>query len=105
MIEINKENFTTEVIESDKPVLIDIWGPSCQPCLALMPQVERLSETYSDKVKMVKLNSVQNRRLCIDIRVIGLPSFLLYKDGVEVSRLSSKDITIQDIENLIVAYA
>jgi thioredoxin 1 len=77
MIEVNKENFQAEVIESDKPILIDIWGPSCDPCLALMPEVEALSEKHQEKIKVVKLNSAQNRRLCIDLRVIGLPSFLL----------------------------
>ncbi|UOF88980.1 thioredoxin family protein [Fodinisporobacter ferrooxydans] len=101
MIEVNKENFTIEVLESEMPVLVDIWGPSCQPCLALLPQVESLSETYREKVKIVKLNSAQNRRLCIDLKVIGLPAFLLYKNGIEVSRLSSKDIAIQDIENVL----
>ncbi|MFC4765843.1 thioredoxin family protein [Effusibacillus consociatus] len=101
MREVNKENFASEVIESEKPVLVDIWGPTCQPCLALMPQVEELAKVYDEKVKIVKLNSAQNRRLCVDLRVIGLPAFLLFKDGQEVGRLSSKEISIHDVENLL----
>lgn len=101
MIEVNKDNFETEVIQADKPVLIDIWGPSCQPCLALMPKVEELEKKYSDQIKFLKLNSAQNRRLCIDLRVIGLPSFLMFKDGQEIDRLGGKEVNIDSVEELI----
>lgn len=101
MLAVNKDNFQTEVLESDKPVLIDIWGPSCDPCIALMPAVESLSEKYKDRVKVVKLNSAENRRLCIDLKVIGLPSFLLFHDGKEIARLGGKDVTIEAVENLV----
>lgn len=43
MLGINKENFASEVLESDQPVIVDFWGPSCQPCLKLIPDVEELS--------------------------------------------------------------
>jgi len=101
MIEVNKENFPSEVLQSDKPVLIDVWGPSCQPCLALMPDVENLSDRYQEKVKVVKLNSAENRRLCIDLKVIGLPTFLLYQEGKEVGRLSGKEIHIEEVEQFV----
>ena len=101
MIEVNKNNFETEVLESDRPVIVDFWGPSCQPCLNLMPDVEGLAETYSEKVKVVKLNSVENRRVCINHRVMGLPSFLMFKEGKEIKRISGGEITKEDIENLI----
>lgn len=102
MIEVNKENFADEVLHADQPVLVDFWGPSCQPCLRLMPDVEVLSESYKDKIKIVKVNSVQNRRLCIDQRVMGLPAFLLFKNGEEVKRISGGELTKTDIEKLIV---
>jgi thioredoxin 1 len=101
MIAVNKENFNDEVLQSDKPVIVDFWGPSCQPCLKLMPDVEQLSESYEDQVKIVKLNSAENRRVCIDRRVMGLPAFLVFKNGEEVNRISGGDITKNDIENLI----
>lgn len=103
MIEVNKDNFSDEVLNSDKPVIIDFWGPSCQPCLRLMPVVEALAESYKDKVKIVKLNSTQNRRLCIEQRVMGLPAFLVFQNGQEVKRVSGGELTKQDIENLILA--
>lgn len=101
MIEVNKENFEAEVLQEDLPVIVDFWGPSCQPCLELMPDVEALSQAYDGKVKIVKLNSAQNRRLCINHRVMGLPAFLVFKNGEEVKRISGGDLTKEDIENLI----
>ncbi|MEW9674553.1 thioredoxin family protein [Ammoniphilus sp. 3BR4] len=105
MIEVNKENFQAEVRESQQPVLVDIWGPTCDPCIALMPAVEELEKKYQGQVKVVKLNSAENRRLCIDLRVIGLPSFLLFKDGQEVGRLGGKDVNIESVEGLILSHS
>jgi len=101
VIEVNKENFEAEVLQSDLPVIVDFWGPSCQPCLELMPDVEALSEDYKGKVKIAKLNSAENRRLCINHRVMGLPAFLLFRNGEEVKRISGGDLQKVDIENLV----
>ena len=48
MIEINKDNFDQEVLQSDKPVIVDFWGPKCGPCLALLPKVEELAKEYEE---------------------------------------------------------
>jgi thioredoxin 1 len=101
MIEANKGNFIEEVINSDKPVIVDFWGPACQPCLKLMPDVEEFSKTYGDRIKFVKVNSSENRRVCIDRRVMGLPTFLVFKDGEEIKRISGGDISKTDLESLI----
>ncbi len=83
MIELNKENFEEEVLKSDLPVLVDLWGPQCGPCLALMPKVEEISRKYEGKVKFCKLNVAENRKLVISLRVMGVPTFLFYKGGKE----------------------
>ena len=54
MIEVNKENFDDEVTKSAIPVVVDLWGPKCGPCLALMPQVEALAGSYEGRVKFCK---------------------------------------------------
>ncbi len=97
MIEINSDSFEQEVLHSPQPVLVDFWGPQCGPCLALMPKVEGLTERYGDKVKITKVEAPKNRRLCLALKVLSLPTFLFFKDGREVDRLSG-DITIQSIE-------
>jgi thioredoxin 1 len=100
-IEVNADTFEKEVVQSDKPVMVDFWGPQCTPCLALMPEVEALAEKYGEKVKISKIDSSKNRRLCLTLKVLGLPTFLFYKNGKEVNRLSGGDLKIEDIETAI----
>jgi len=100
MIEINSDSFEQEVLHSSQPVLVDFWGPQCVPCLALMPKVEALTERYGDKVKITKVEAPKNRRLCLTLKVLSLPTFLFFKNGKEVDRLTG-DITIQSIEECL----
>jgi thioredoxin 1 len=100
-IEVNSDTFEKEVVLSNTPVLVDFWGPQCAPCLALMPKVETLSEKYGEKVKISKVDSSRNRRLCLTLKVLGLPTFLVYKGGKEVDRLSGNNLKIEDIEAAI----
>lgn len=88
MKEVTRETFEEEVIGSEKPVLVDFWGPQCGPCLALMPQIERLEQEYDGRIQIVKVEAPKNRRLCLQLQVLSLPTFLLYKDGQEVDRLA-----------------
>ena len=83
MVEATKESFQDLV--ADGVTLVDVWGPSCVPCIALMPEVERI-ETERD-VNVVKVEAPKNRRLCMELKVMGLPAFLMFRDGEEVSRL------------------
>lgn len=105
MVIVDKETFEQEVVKSDLPAVVDIWGPQCGPCLALMPSVEKLSEEYDGKIKFCKLNSAENRRLCITLKVMALPTILFYKGGQQVKRLSSNDVSLEAIkaecENLL----
>ena len=100
MIEINSDSFEQEVLRSSQPVLVDFWGPQCGPCLALMPKVEALTEQYGEKVKITKVEAPKNRRLCLNLKVMSLPTFLFFKDGKEVERLTG-EITVQSIEDCV----
>lgn len=95
LIEVTGETFRQEVLESERPVLVDFWGPRCVPCLRLMPIVEALAETYSDSLKVVKVNanSRPNWKLCGDYKVVGLPAYLFFQDGQEVKRIAGDGIT------------
>ncbi len=69
-----------------------------------MPQVEALGVTYAGKVKMTKVEAPKNRRLCLDLKVLALPTFLFYKDGKELDRLSgivSPEAVEQSINKLL----
>lgn len=100
MIEATVDTF--DQLAGQGEVLVDIWGPQCQPCLALMPAVEALAETYGDRVRFVKVNAPDNRKICRDLRVAGLPAYLTMRDGVEVERLTSNGTTPDQIEQAIV---
>ena len=82
-------------------VLVDVWGPDCAPCMAMMPAVEQLAERYAGEVLVVKLNAPENRKVCRDLRVAGLPAYLTMRDGVEVERVTGNGSTIADIEAAI----
>ena len=100
MIEATVETFAD--LSGVGDVLVDIWGPQCQPCLALMPAVEALEATYGDRVRFVSVNAPDNRKVCRDLRVAGLPAYLTMRDGVEVERLTSNGTTPEQIEQAIV---
>jgi len=102
-IELNRDNYESEILNSKEPALVDFWGPQCKPCIALMPAVERIEKDYVDKLKVAKVNATGNRMLCARLRVIGLPTFLFYKDGVEAKRLTGENITESDIIEAIKA--
>ena len=69
MIEATVETFAD--LSGVGDVLVDIWGPQCQPCLALMPAVEALEATYGDRVRFLTVNAPDNRKVCRDLRVAG----------------------------------
>jgi thioredoxin 1 len=96
-IELNRDNFEQVTLESDKPLLIDFWGPQCGPCLALNPFIEKVEEEYRDKITVAKVNAAENRMLCAKLRVLGLPTFLLYKDGAEQRRITGNEVTEKNI--------
>lgn len=97
---ITEETFKKDIICSDMPVVVDFWGPKCGPCLALMPAVEALERKYQEQVKMVKVEAPKNRRLCLSLKVLGLPTYLFYTNGKETDRLSG-NVTIQEVEGAV----
>ncbi len=96
-VDLDRDNYESEVLESKGLLLVDFWGPKCVPCLALMPAVEGLEKTYAGKLKVAKVNSTGNRMLCAKLRVLNLPAYILYKDGTEIRRLVGEDLTEDDL--------
>jgi thioredoxin 1 len=88
---------TFEGLTGEGSVLVDFWGPRCQPCLAMMPRIAELEEEAAGAVRVVKVNSAENRQICRDLRVFGLPTYILMRDGEELERLSG-EVSKDDIE-------
>ena len=97
MISVNKENFEAEVLQSDMPCVVDLWGPQCGPCLALMPEVEKLAGEFEGRIKFCKLTVAENRRLVIGLRVMAVPTILFYKGGETTARLTGEGVSIESI--------
>ncbi|MCL2398108.1 MAG: thioredoxin family protein, partial [Defluviitaleaceae bacterium] len=84
MLELNKENFDAEVLEAEGLVFVDFWSPKCEPCMALLPEVEAFAEKNAGRAKFCKLDTAGNRRLAIAQKVMGLPTLVFYKNGEKI---------------------
>jgi thioredoxin 1 len=80
-ITFTDENFESEVLKSDKPVLIDFWAEWCGPCRMIAPIVEELANEYEGKVKIGKLDVDNNQQTAIKFGVRSIPTLLVIKDG------------------------
>ena len=79
-ISVNKNNFNQEVLNSDKPVLMDFWAPWCGPCRMVVPLVEEIAKERSD-IKVVKINVDEEQELAMQFRVMSIPTLLVMKNG------------------------
>ncbi len=103
MLELNKENFDEVVLNGEGLILVDFWGDGCEPCKALMPDIEALAEEYEGKVTFTKLNTTKARRLAISQKVLGLPTIILYQNGEKLATVTGKDTNKEAIKEMIEA--
>ncbi len=87
MLEINNQNFETEVLKSDLPVLVDFWAPWCGPCRAQAPVLEQLASSATGKIKIAKLNVDEEPALAMAFRVESIPTMILFRNGEVVDKL------------------
>ncbi len=86
-IDINDSTFEAEVLNSDKPVVVDFWATWCGPCRKLSPVLDEIATELGSQVKFVKVNTDENLKTAKDYSISGLPSLLVFKDGKAVERL------------------
>jgi len=85
--EVTDGSFETEVLQSDKPVLVDFWAEWCGPCRMLAPVIEVVAEQYSTSALVVKLNVDENPVSAANYGIKGIPTMILFNGGKEVERL------------------
>ena len=85
VVKVNVENFENEVLNSEKPVLVDLWASWCGPCRELGPVVDALGEELTD-VKVVKINVDEERELAKKYKIFSIPTLVVIKDGQPVNK-------------------
>lgn len=86
VIELNKENFEKEVLQSRMPVLIDFWATWCGPCRMMAPVVEEIANSMETSLKVGKINIDENPELAEKYGVMSIPTFIVLKEGKETGR-------------------
>ncbi len=103
-LEITKNNFTDEVMNSDIPVLLDFWATWCGPCRMISPIVKELAEEYSGKLKVGKVNVDEEAELASAFGITSIPTIVLIKNGKTVNSsigFMTKDQLVKMINNEI----
>jgi thioredoxin 1 len=105
-IEVNDQNFETEVLKSPIPVLVDFWAPWCGPCMMMGPVLEEIAKEMDGKLKIAKLNtdSPENQQLAIQYQIQSIPNIKLFKGGVVVKEIigfKPKEALMAEIKEFI----
>jgi thioredoxin 1 len=84
---VDESTFEAQVLDSDKPVLVDFWAPWCGPCRLVSPVVESIGDAHADKLAVAKVNTDENQQLAMRYSIFSIPTLIVFKDGREAARV------------------
>lgn len=85
--DVTDSSFQADVLEADKPILVDFWAPWCGPCRVVGPVLEEIAAEKGDALQVVKLNIDENPRTAAAFDVLSIPTMILFKGGQPVKRV------------------
>ena len=105
-LDLKKDDFAKEVLESDLPVLVDFWAPWCMPCRMMSPILDDLAASMAGQIKVFKVNTeeAENQDLALQYQIQSIPNMKLFKGGEVIAEfvgMKSKDSLEQEIKDKI----
>jgi len=96
--------FATDVLATDKPVLVDFWAEWCGPCRQIAPSLEAIAAEHADEITIVKLNIDENPQVARDYKILSIPTMSVFKGGQVVKTIvgaKPKSALLRDLEGVI----
>lgn len=104
LLAVTEVSFNSEVLDSERPVLVDFWAEWCHPCHLVEPAVKQIAQENPEKIKVVKLNIDENPDIASRYGVLSIPTLMLFIDGTEKARVigaRAKDSILSEIQSYL----